>query len=377
MRIEHIELYNVAIPLTEPFCPTWMPGVSQTSNRFTLLRLTTDEGVVGESAGTAAVQGLGTTISRYLIGRDPCDIEGLLDVLQGAVLLGPRLAWLEPALWDILGKVCGQPVVRLLGSNRRMIRAYCSTGELRPAEQRVEDALKLKDMGFRAVKLRFHSHDLRGEIRVAEEVRRAVGDDFDIMVDANQGWHVRPSQEVPRWDVKTAASVAKELEKLNVYWLEEPLDRGDYDGMRELRAGTNVRIAGGELNSRLQEFTCLVNNRCLDVLQPDATFVGGISTSRKIAAMCEANGLGFAPHTWSNGIGLLINMHVMASTPTCGYCEFPFDPPGWTIEARDGLLANPIEIDREGYVTVPDKPGLGLEIDPDKLAMFGEKVFEM
>jgi L-alanine-DL-glutamate epimerase-like enolase superfamily enzyme len=161
-----------------------------------------------------------------------------------------------------------------------------------------------------------------------------------------------------------------------VYWLEEPLDRMDYDGMRELRTQTRVRIAGAELNSRFQEYAALVNNRCLDVLQPDATFVGGISTSQKIAALAGANGLGFAPHTWTNGIGLLINMHVMAAAPNCAYCEFPFDPPGWTVEARDGILAENIDIDAEGFVRLPDAPGLGIAVDPEKLDTYGEKFFE-
>jgi L-alanine-DL-glutamate epimerase-like enolase superfamily enzyme len=119
-----------------------------------------------------------------------------------------------------------------------------------------------------------------------------------------------------------------------------------------------------------------VENRCLDILQPDATFVGGISTSMKIAALAEANGLGIAPHTWSNGIGLLINMHVMAASPNSEFCEFPYDLPGWTIEARDGILAENIDIDSEGFVHMPEEPGLGIVIDEDKLAKYGEKFFE-
>jgi L-alanine-DL-glutamate epimerase-like enolase superfamily enzyme len=379
MKIEHIELYHVEVPLEEPFNPSWIPAYPQNFNHFTFVRLTTDDGVVGESAGITlgkAHEGYGSAIGPFLVGRDPFDIEGLLNVLEAGAIIGMRLAWVEPALWDIMGKVCGQPVYRLLGGARDRIRAYCSTGELRDPDRRAEDLLRLQEMGFGAVKLRFHDFDWRREIAVVEKARETVGDSMDIMVDANQGWRAEPLMRGPVWDVKTAADVARALEDYDVYWLEEPLDRMDYDGMRELRTQTRVRIAGAELNSRFQEYAALVNNRCLDVLQPDATFVGGISTSQKIAALAGANGLGFAPHTWTNGIGLLINMHVMAAAPNCAYCEFPFDPPGWTVEARDGILAENIDIDAEGFVRLPDAPGLGIAVDPEKLDTYGEKFFE-
>ena len=378
MKIEHIELYHVEVPLEEPFSPSWIPGYPSSFNHFTLIRLTTDDGIVGESAGMTmgkAHAGYGDVIGPFLIGRDPFDIEGYLRVAEAASLLGMRLAWIEPALWDIIGKASGQPVYRMLGGGSDKLRAYCSTGELRDADARADDLVKLREKGFTAVKLRFHDFDWRKELAVVEKARQTVGDSMEIMVDANQGWRAEPLMAGPKWDVKTAVDVARALEYYGVYWLEEPLDRMDYDGMRELREKTNIRIAGAEINSRYQEYAALVRNRCLDGLQPDATFVGGISTSRKIAALAQANGLDFAPHTWTNGIGLLINMHVIASTPNCGFCEFPYEPPGWTIEARDGILAENIDIDSEGYVHMPEGPGLGIVIDEDKLAKFGEKFF--
>jgi len=379
MKIEHIEMYHVEIPLEEPFNPSWIPGYPQNFNHFTFIRLTTDDGIVGESAGATlgkAHEGLGSVIGPFVVGRDPFDVEGFLRVTEAATLLGMRLAWVEPALWDIIGKAAGQPVYRLLGGGEGRLRAYCSTGELRDADKRAEDLLKLREKGFTAVKLRFHDFDWRKEIGVVEKARKTIGGSMEIMVDANQGWRAEPLMPGPKWDLKTATDVARALEYYDVYWLEEPLDRMDYAGMRELREKTNIRISGAEINSRFQEYAALVQNRCLDILQPDATFVGGISTSKKIAALAQANGLGFAPHTWTNGIGLLINMHVMAAVPNCGFCEFPYDPPGWTIEARDGILAENIDIDSEGFVHLPDKPGLGIAIDEDKLAKYGEKFFE-
>ena len=379
MKIERVELYHVEIPLDEPFFPSWIPGYPQTHNHFTLIRLTTDDGVVGESAGMTlgkAHAGYGDVAGPFIMGRDPFDVEGLINVLDAASLLGMRLAWVEPALWDIMGKVAGQPVYRLLGGGTGKIRAYCSTGELREPERRAEDLVRLREKGFTAVKLRFHDHDWRREVGVVEKARATVGDSMDIMVDANQGWRAEVVRRGPVWDVKTAIDVARALERYDVRWLEEPLDRNDYEGMRELREKTNMRMAGAELNSRFQEYALLLRNRCLDILQPDATFVGGISTSRKIAALAQANGVSFAAHTWTNGIGLLVNLHVMAAVPNCEFCEFPFDPPGWTIEARDGILAETIDIDSQGFVHLPERPGLGIAIDEDKLAAYGEKFYE-
>lgn len=378
MRIEQIELYHVEIPLDAPFYPSWIPGYPQMFNHMTFARLLTDEGIVGETAGVEfqkAHAGYGSAIGPFLAGRDPFDVEGFLDVIEAAQVGGLRLCWLEPALWDIMGKACGQPVYRLLGGGRGRLKAYASTGELHPAEKRVEEVLALREAGFRAVKLRMHAQDFREDLRVVERVREAVGDSMDIMVDANQGWRVDLLEKGPVWDVNTAVSVARELERLGVLWLEEPLDRMDYTGMREVREKTNMRVAAGELNSRFQEFRELVRNRSADILQPDACMVGGIAVSKKIAALCQAENLRFAPHTWTNGIGLLINMQVMASTPTAQYCEYPIEPPGWTPEKRDAILAEPVRIDREGFVTVPEAPGLGLRIDEEKLSTYGEKFF--
>lgn len=379
MKVDHIEFYHVAIPLDEPFMLSWVPGYPMTENQFILVRMTTDDGIVGESAGIAIGQtyaSYGLTISSFIVGRDPFDVEGFLNMLEIETTMGLRLAWLEPAFWDIMGKACGQPVYRLLGGGTNKIRAYYSTGELREPNRRVEDLIQMREKGFKAVKLRFHSLDWRDDMKVVEKAREIIGDSMEIMVDANQALRYEILQAGPRWDLKIATDVARALEEYDVYWLEEPLDRGDYEGMRELRQRTSIRIAGGEVNWRLQEFATLVQNRCLDILQPDAAYVGGISTTKKIAALAQASGLGFEPHTWGNGISLLINMQVMASSLQCKFCEFPYDPPSYTLEGRDGILTEPIEIDSEGFVHLPEKPGLGFVIDEEKLKKYGRKVFE-
>jgi len=152
----------------------------------------------------------------------------------------------------------------------------------------------------------------------------------------------------------------------DVYWLEEPLWAYDYDGLAELRRRTTTRIAGGELNPALHEFREYLRHGCLDVYQPDASFAGGITTARTVAGMAQAAGLMFAPHTWSNGIGLMANLHLAAAVPNCPFIEFPYDPPNWTPEIRDFVLTEPIRIDADGNVVLSDKPGLGIELDEEK-----------
>src|SRR5262249_910645 len=153
--------------------------------------------------------------------------------------------------------------------------------------------------GFKAMKIRFHRGDWRDDIRALEAVRKEVGSALALMVDCNQGWRMPWDTELP-WSLKDAVEVARELERLDAYWMEEPLHRGDYDGMAALRQSTRIRIAGGEMTRELHELRTLVQRGCLDVLQPDATLVGGITGLRRIASMALEHGLAFTPHTWGN-----------------------------------------------------------------------------
>jgi len=200
-------------------------------------------------------------------------------------------------------------------------------------------------------------------------VRKAVGDSMTIMVDANMGWRY-PADLSPRWDFKTALMMTKAMEPYDVFWLEEPLWSYDYDGLAELRRQTTIRIAGGELNMGLHEFAEYFRHGCLDVYQPDCTFAGGITTARTVAGMAHAAGLQFAPHTWSNGIGVTANLHLAAAMPNCPFIEFPYDPPNWTLETRDFVLTEPVRIDKDGYAVLSDKPGLGIELDEAKIAQY-------
>ncbi len=381
MKINRIELFHVAIPLLKPFYPAWIPGYPQTVNRFTLLRLTTDDGVQGLSAGMAFErerEGLGGLIGPYLIGLDPTDISAVRQRLREVSYLGWRNYWMEAAFWDILGKVEGKPVWALLGGEEvDRVEVYASTGEVHPPQKRAEEVLGLFEMGFRTVKLRVHSFDPAEDVAQVETVRRVVGDGMQIGVDANQGWRVALIDDAPLWTLERATDFARACAELDVAWIEEPLDMYAYDEQAELCRRSQVPIAGGELNGGWQEFKVMLEKGSYDIYQPDATMGGGIGDARRVLNACVERGLGYTPHTWTNGLGFLINLHVYVAGPRDYPVEYPYEPPGWVPEVRDGILAEPIQVAPDGTVAVPDTPGLGIELDEDKLARYGERYFEI
>jgi D-galactarolactone cycloisomerase len=375
MRITRIRSRVVDLPLPAPFHPAWARGRNQTNVLLVLVSVETDAGLIGYSAAHAGLEAAITVerfISPYWIGQDPTSVEPLSAVLRDAEILGPPAYFMEIALWDIIGKQAGLPVYKLWGGAQNHVAAYCATAELRSPEQRVEDIHLMLDQGYRAVKLRFHHDDVRWDLKVVEAIRKAVGNRIEIMIDANQAG-IEPGLSAHRiWGFQRALAVARELEQLEVLWLEEPLPRYDYAGLARLRERLDrIKIAGGEDNHGIHEFKLLIDRGCFDILQPDALLSEGIFQLRKVAAMAEAAHLEIAPHTWGNGIGLLANLHLAASTPNCSWLEFPHDPPsGFTAASRDQMLRETLSIDAQGLVAVPDRPGFGFILDEDRISHY-------
>jgi D-galactarolactone cycloisomerase len=362
----------VEFPLQAPFHPAWARGRNMPALQMVLIEIETDEGITGVGAahaGPEAIVAIERFVKPYFLGQDPCAVERLTAVLRDAEILGPPLYCMEIPLWDIIGKQAGMPVYQLWGGFSNRVCVYCATAEVRSAEERVEDVQRLVEHGFQAVKLRFHRPDPRDDLAVVAAVRDAVGDKIEIMVDGNQAGVEPGLIGHQTWGYALAFEVARELERMNCYWLEEPLPRHDYDDLARLRERLErLRIAGGEDNHGLHEFRLLLERRCYDVLTPDALLSEGVYQLRKVAALAEAHFCEFAPHTWGNGIGLLANLHLAASTPNMSYLEYPHDPPsGWTAVARDQMLAEPLLADDQGYVTVPDRPGFGFELDHEAI----------
>lgn len=380
--IARIELFHVAVPLPAPFYPSWIPGYPQTENRFDLIRVITDDGVEGWSAGPAMGRerrGIGALIGPYLIGLDPTDIDLMQQRLREMGYLGLRNHWIEPAFWDITAKLAGQPLYRLLGAAGGRIKLYASTGQVRTAEERVEEAERRCDEGFRAIKIRVHDVDEAVDLEQVARTVDAVGDRMKVAVDANQAWRVTAVADAPLWDLDRAQRFADACADLGVAWLEEPLAMDAYDDLAKLTAGTRLPIAGGENHSSGRpELQMMIERRCYDIFQPDAMLSGGIAQTLEVIRLCRENGLRYTPHTWTNGIGFAVNLQLMAvgGDREDGLLEYPIDPPGWTVEARDGVLATPFTSDH-GEIELPTAPGLGFEIDRRALRKYGHRFFTM
>ncbi|MFN8493065.1 MAG: mandelate racemase/muconate lactonizing enzyme family protein [Caldilineaceae bacterium] len=356
--IDSIEIHHYRLPLDPPFHAAWdpQPRISHT-NTVVRVRAGDYEGV-----GTGdAMLGFAGHESLF-IGRDPFEIERHVQLLDNLQFMYGRCWPLEVALWDLMGKIASQPLWKLLGGRSNKVRAYASMGQRRPTSERAAAARALRDRGFPALKLRFYAPTVQENLEVARAVREAVGSQMALLVDANQGWRMPWDIRAP-WDFKTALYVADALAELDVFWLEEPLWRTDYRGMAELRKRAKVRVAGGEGNRDYAELRECLYHGSLDVYQADVAWSTGVLRARQLAQEVQATGAIYSPHTWGDGLVLLVNLHVAAALSTAPFIEFPFDPPEWTPARRDYILPAPIEADAEGYVTLPDAPGLGVTLN--------------
>jgi L-alanine-DL-glutamate epimerase-like enolase superfamily enzyme len=365
MKITGIEITQHRLLFEgEPFRASW-DTKPRTHLDATIVRVTTDVGRVGIGSGDLMLGFAGH--EPLFVGQDPLAIERHYRVLSHLGFHYGRCWPLDLALWDLAGKIAGLPCWRLLGGLTDRVRAYASSGSLRDPGRMAEVAERYLDLRFTAMKIRFQRGDWREDIRALEAVRARVGDRITLMVDCNQGWRM-PWDTAAPWSLKDALQVARELERLGVYWMEEPLHRGDRAGMRRLREAVDVRIAGGEMTRELHEFRDLIVEGALDVLQPDAALVGGITGLRRVAYMAQEHGLVFTPHTWTNGIGVMANAQLTAAVADAPWLEFPFDPPEWDLDRRDFMLAEPVRVDGDGFLVLPVEPGMGLSLDEDRLA---------
>jgi L-alanine-DL-glutamate epimerase-like enolase superfamily enzyme len=357
LKIVGIRLDRMRLPLDPPFHAAWDP-VPRRHFDATLVSVHTDEGVTGYGSGDT-MDGF-EPFEPLLVGRDPLAIAEHVRTLESIAFHAGRYWPVEAALWDIVGKVTGQPVSVLFGGAARRLPAYASFGEAKSPQDRAQAALAAKAAGFRALKIRIGRTYVGASLAAVRATREAVGPDLAIMADLNQWWRM-PGDTSPALDLTQVRRIAAELAELDVFWLEEPLPGGDLDGMRALRR--RVRVAGGEMARTPAELLDALAADALDVIQPDVVLAVGMLRTRTIAELALLRHRWFTPHTWTNGLGLLANLHVVAGVGGGPYVEFPYDPPGWTPERRDFFLAEPVRVDTEGYLTVPQAPGLGAEID--------------
>ncbi|MBV8742114.1 MAG: mandelate racemase/muconate lactonizing enzyme family protein [Sinobacteraceae bacterium] len=360
--IQSIGISHHRLPLEPPFHASW-DSKPRTHFDATLVSVRTDTGLIGYGSGDLMVGFKGH--EPLFVGQDALALERHYRVLSNIDFHYGRCWPLDLALWDLAGKITGQPCWRLLGGLGNRVRAYASSGTLRAPSALADAAEQYLAQGFTALKLRFHRGDWHEDVAALEAVRARVGHRLELLVDCNQGWRMAWDTQTP-WTLKDALAVARELERLDVYWMEEPLHRADRAGMRTLRESVDVRIAGGEMTRASHELRDLITERCLDVVQPDAALVGGITGLRRVALLAQEYNLIFTPHTWTNGMGVVANTHLLAGLSDAPFIEFPFDPPQWSLERRDFMLARPFAADR-GWLVLDDTPGMGYEVDADRL----------
>lgn len=366
MRIVGIRLRRLRFPLDPPFLAAWDPQPRR-ALEATLVYVDTSDGLTGIGSGDTM-----DGFERYadlFVGQDPLDLPRHVRVLETIAFHAARYWPLEAALWDLAGKAEGVPAARLLGGVADRLPVYASTGGHREPAARAESALALRAEGFQALKLRIDKERLADGLAAARAVREAVGDGMEIMVDLNQGWRM-PGDVAPLLGYEEVRETAAQLRALNVLWLEEPLAGHDVAGLARLRAERGVRVAGGEMTRTPAELDAYLGAGALDVYQPDAVLAVGLLRARELAERVLASGLWFTPHTWTNGIGLLANLHVAAGVGGGPFLELPYDPPGWTPERRDFMLAEPLRPDADGYLAVPGRPGLGIELDEDAVERY-------
>lgn len=359
--IESIEITHHRLELDPPFPAAWDPEPRR-GFPVAVVRVRDSSGAVGVGAGDP-MRGL-VDYEHLFLGFDPTDLARHSTVLENVAFLDGRPWPFELALWDLAGKLTETPVWRMLGGTSPHIDLYASFGTHRGITETVENAHAVIERGFRALKLRFGRPNVDDDLAVLDAVRAAVGSGVEVMVDCNQGWRM-PWDTSPATGYEEARSLATELANRGVFWMEEPLHRGDHAGMARLRSETGIRVAGGEMTRELHEFDLMLAAGALDVYQPDAAVTGGIGGLQRIAHAVRAAGCTFSPHTWGSGVALVANAHLVAGTGGTPYLEYPLDPPEWTEARRDFMLTEPVKA--EGRLELSDVPGFGIELDADAL----------
>lgn len=365
MKIIEVITHNLAYQVKHPYrnsCSEWV--------RFrpaTLVEVRTDNGLVGWGEGDGAPSP--GNIETHVIGKDPFDYEVIYDNLSHNGANAASACGVEIALWDLMGKALDKPIYQLLGGARRdRATAYASgffkLQDVDHVQNLVEQARRCRDAGFRAVKMRIGFGREQDE-RIVAAVRDALGDDIGLAADVNLGY-----------DVPTAIEVGLRLHAYDLLWYEEPIAADDLDGYCAIKQALPMRIAGAEGLSGLRSFRDIVQRRAVDIIQPDISRAGGFTEGRRICALAAANHVRVMPHMFGTVVRLAATLQWLATIPDDPVALNPF-PSYIELDVmenglRTDLSPTPFELE-DGMMKIPDRPGLGIEIDAQALRSYSTK----
>ncbi len=353
----------------------WPQGHEPQENLHTLVQVRTDDGLYGWgscfTSGTL-VEGSVALLWPLLKHQSAVEPERVTELLRQSSFWQGRggsvehaISGIDIALWDIMGKACSQPVSRLLGGNyRQRIKPYGSILFDEPAA--LKSTLRsVVERGFKAIKMGwrpFGRRDRQFDELLVRTARETVGDSVELMVDAGGSEQFWPHGT--NWARQTANMLAD----YGITWFEEPLPPDDIEGYIELTRVSPVPISGGEVLTRRQSFLPWLERRAVDIIQPDCTKNGGLSESRRLAWLAFDHNITVVPHGWNTAVGLAADLQFSAAIPVARYVEY-LTPCAYIEE----LPISPFKIDSEGYLEIPTSPGLGIDIDPEKLDRFAGK----
>jgi L-alanine-DL-glutamate epimerase-like enolase superfamily enzyme len=383
MRITDVRTIPVEVKLA---VPVYDANYTMATKPALLVEVETDQGLVGlgESAHfggpmASTAQVIEGELRDYLVGQDPRNIEYLWEMMhkraykhaRGGIVIA-AISGIDIALWDLRGKMAGMPLWRLLGGYRQRVPAYATGGfysEDKGVKELTREMASYVKHGFRAVKMKIGRNpdielsplrvmDSAGKCEVTLEedlervaaVRDTIGPDIKLMVDANGAW-----------DVPIAVKMGRAMERFDIYWYEEPISPDDVAGSAEVASRVDIAVAGYETCSYgIVDFNDYIKARAVHFVQPDVAWAGGITESLKIAHMAQAANLPIAPHIHGSAVAVAAAVHLLGAVRNGSMAETVFPAHALMNE----LVKEPLLVDRKGYITLTDEPGLGMELDP-------------
>jgi L-alanine-DL-glutamate epimerase-like enolase superfamily enzyme len=372
-RIETVESRTISVPLRKPlaFATRYVER-----REYTVVRIRTADGIegtgycyCGNRSGNLVTAFVRELLRDHLIGSDPLAVETIwTQMYRDAVLLGRKgaavraISALDLALWDVIGKTTGLPLHRLLGGPKSdRVPCYASGGYywegVDPVQYVYDELRGYREAGFRAVKIKVGRLSPQEELQRARAARQAIGPDVPLMMDANNAWR----------DASEAIPAIKALAEVDPFWIEEPLMPDDVRGHAAIREKVSVPIATGEIEATRWGFEALLEQGAVDMLQPDATVLGGITEFRKVAGIAAGKCVPLYPH-WMHHV----HTSLVASIPNAVMVEYF---PDLSVLNLGEVLRSPMTAE-DGFLPVPQEPGIGVTFDDQALHRYAVDAWE-